>query len=197
MFAAALLLFIVIAFRVVIGVTHMEQDHSWLHNFSPVSAVALCGAVYFPRRLALVLPLGALLVSDLILNAFAYHVSFFTLEIIPHYFALGMVAALGWMLRGNRRVPRVLGASVLGSAFFYLLTNTASWLGEKAYAKTFAGWAQALTTGLPNVHPTTLEFYRSTFISDIIFTALFIACMIVQRRAEAPAPRAQEAAPWC
>lgn len=195
MFAAALLLLIVVAFRVIIGVTHMEQDASWLHNFSPVSAIALCGAIYFPRRLALTLPLGALLVSDLILN-YAYHVSFFTLEIIPHYFALLMVAALGWMLRDQRRAPLVLGASVLGSAFFFFLTNTASWLGEAAYAKTLAGWTQAMTTGLPNVHPTTLEFFRNTLVSDVIFTVLFVACMAVQRRAEAPVPHTQQPAPW-
>ena len=139
----------------------MQQDASWLHNFAPLSALALCGAIYFPRRLALALPFGALLVSDLILDA-KYDQPFFSLEIIPHYLALAMVAALGWMLRRNPRVPLVLGASVLGSAFFFFLTNTASWLGEKAYAKTLAGWTQALTTGLPNVHPTTLEFFRNT-----------------------------------
>jgi hypothetical protein len=175
----------------------MEQDASWLHNFSPVSAVALCGAVYFPRRVALVLPFGALLASDIILNTRAYHVPFFTWEIIPHYVALAMVAALGWMLRSNPRVPSVLGASALGSTIFYLVTNTSSWIGQQAYQKSFAGWLQALTIGRPDQHPTTLEFYRGTFISDLAFTALFMACMLIQRRAEAPAPRVQEPARWC
>ena len=33
--------------------THMQ----WLHNFSPVAAIALCGAIYFPRKIAILAPL--------------------------------------------------------------------------------------------------------------------------------------------
>ena len=195
MFAAAALLVVVVAFRVVFGITH-AHDASWLHNFSPLSALALCGAIYFPRRVAFAFPLAALLISDLIINAH-YGVPFFTLEILPHYAAFALVAGLGWMLRGIPRVPLVLGASVLGSALFFFVTNTASWLAEPDYGKTLAGWTQALTTGLPNAHPTTLEFFRNTLASDVLFTALFVACMAMQRHAEAPAPRRQEPAPWC
>ena len=64
-------------------------------------------------------------------------------------------------------------------------------LGERAipyaalYAKTFAGWVQALTTGLPG-YPPTIAFFRNTVISDTLFTAIFIACMAWQPRMSAP-----------
>ena len=41
-------------------------------NFTPMLALVLCGAAYFKKRLAMVLPLIALILSDLTLNAI-YH----------------------------------------------------------------------------------------------------------------------------
>ena len=86
-------------------------------------------------------------------------------------------------LRNRARVA-LLPASILGSLIFYVVTNTGSWIIEPAYAKTLAGWAQALTTGLPG-YPPTWTFFRSTLISDLLFTALFILCMAASRAPEA------------
>jgi hypothetical protein len=74
----------------------------------------------------------------------------------------------------------VLSASVCGSFLFYVVTNTASWFGEPAYAKTVAGWLQALTTGQPGYEPTWM-FFRSTLVSDLLFTGLFVVCMAATR----------------
>ena len=190
MIAPILLVLIAIVYRVVIGVagmTHME----WLHNFSPFAAIALCGAIYFPRRIAIVAPLAAFFVSDLILNAYYLatpHVtSIVSVRMIPEYLALGLSAAIGWKLRANPKAGLILGASVLGSIAFYVITNTGDWLVEPLYAKTFAGWVQALTTGLPG-YPPTITFFRNTVASDLLFTAMFVACMAWQPRSLAPEP---------
>jgi len=195
MIAAALLLVVVVAFRAVLGVTHMH-DAGWLHNFSPVAAIALCGAVYLPTRVAFVLPLLALLLSDLAINL-GYGVPLVNGAMLVRYIALGLVAALGFALRRNALAPRVIGASVLGSIIFFLLTNTVSWLAEPAYAKDAVGWLAALTTGLPGVRPTTLEFFRNSLVSDLLFTALFVFCMHSQQAREDSAPvRQQQPARW-
>jgi hypothetical protein len=44
---------------------------------------------------------------------------------------------------------------------------------DAGYAKTLAGWIQALTTGRPGFPPT-WEFFRSTLFSGGIFTGLFV-----------------------
>lgn len=189
MLAPILLVVIAIVYRIVIGVagmTHME----WLHNFSPMAAIALCGAIYFPRRIAILAPLAAFLVSDLVLNAFYMastpHVTaLISARMIPEYLALGLSALLGWKLRANPKAALILGASIVGSIVFYVITNTGDWLTEPLYAKTFPGWAQALTTGLPG-YPPTYTFFRNTFASDILFTAIFVACMAWQPRQSAP-----------
>lgn len=196
MFAAFVLILVVVAYRVASGFLG-SGDFAWMHNFAPVAAVALCGAVYLPRRAAFVLPLAMLFLSDLILNVFHYHQPLFTFDILPRYAALALIAAIGFTLRHQRRLPVLLGASLAGSLLFFVISNTGSWLYEPAYAKTFAGWTQALTTGLPGF-PSTWWFYRHTLLGDLFFTALFVACMKLQAgRSPAAAPaRDEELVPW-
>ena len=180
MVAPLALLLIVVAYRVVLGIAGSSDLHG-LHNFAPVAAVALCGAVFLSRRLAVVLPLAILFISDVVLNLVHYHKPLFTLEIIPRYLALLLIVMLGMRLRGRVRLPGLLAASFVGSIIFYMITNTGSWWTEPAYAKTFSGWIQALTVGLPG-WPSTWWFYRHTLLSDMLFTLLFVGCMALARR---------------
>ena len=181
MFAAFALLVVVVVYRVVSGFAGSADFH-WMHNFAPVAAVALCGAAYLPRRLALLMPLAMLFVSDVVLNIFHYHQPLLTFDILPRYAALALISGLGFALRGRAGLGRLLAASFAGSLLFYFITNTGSWLCEPGYAKTGAGWLQALTTGLPG-YPSTWWFYRHTLASDLFFTLLFVLCV---------APRAKE-----
>lgn len=180
MIAPLVLLLVVVTYRIVLGFVGSSDLHG-LHNFAPVAAIALCGAVYLPRRFALLLPLAMLFFSDLALNVFHYHKPMLTLDIVPHYLALALIVLLGLALRGRVRLFGLLAGSFAGSVIFYVITNTGSWLAEPAYPKTIAGWAQALTVGLPG-WPSTWWFYRHTLISDLLFTLLFVGCMALARR---------------
>ncbi len=182
MFAALSLLVVVVVYRILSGFLGSGDFH-WAHNFAPVAAVALCGAVYLPRRIAAVLPIAMLFISDLVLNLFHYHQPFFTFDILPRYAALGLISYMGFALRGRSNIPRLLGASFAGSIIFFVITNTGSWLYQPEYAKTAAGWVQAMTTGMPRF-PSTLWFYRYTLISDLFFTLLFAICMAVPFKGE-------------
>jgi hypothetical protein len=64
---------------------------------------------------------------------------------------------------------------LIGALLFYIVTNTAAWV-SLPYAKTLAGWIQAITTGLPG-YPPTWEFFRNTLMSGGIFTGLFAGAM--------------------
>lgn len=166
LFVAAVLYRIVIAF---------SGDAGWAMNFAPLAAIALCGPSLFPRRLALTLPLAILLVSDVILN-WHYGAAFVTGEMFVRYLALFAVAMLGLRIAAKPRVGTYALASIGGSLGFYLLTNTVSWLTAPEYAKTAAGWVQALTVGVPG-YPPTWTFFRSSLAGDLAFTMLFIACL--------------------
>jgi len=187
MFAPIALLLLVVVCRVVFGIAGSTDMHGMLHNFSPIAAIALCGAVFLPKRIAAILPLAGLFLSDLALDLF-YKVPFFSADILPRYLALVLISGLGFLLRGKVRLPGLLAGSFAGSILFYIITNTGSWLSDPAYAKTAAGWLQALTVGTGNpAYPPTWWFYRHTLASDLVFTLLFVgAIALSNKKVEAP-----------
>jgi hypothetical protein len=144
-----------------------------LPNFSPLMAAALCGAVFIPGWLGLVVPVAALLISDALLNLH-YGVPVISSQLLWTLPAYLIAVGLGWMLRERRgALLPVLAGTLLSSVAFYLITNTGSWLGLAAYPQNFAGWIQALTTGLPG-YPPTWTFFRNSLVSDLLFAALFV-----------------------
>jgi hypothetical protein len=195
MIPALILILSAVAYRIAAVFLIQSGQASWLANFAPLAAIALCGAVYFPPKLKFTVPLGALFVSDLFLNYY-YHASLVQTEMIGHYLGLALVGLLGLALQNRASFKTLLPASIAGSTIFYLVTNTASWLSDPGYAKSFAGLIQALTVGLPQYSATpTWMFFRNTLLSDLFFTVVFVACMNFGRkttrgRAGAALPRA-------
>ena len=145
-----------------------------LPNFSPLMAAALCGAVFIPGWLGLVVPVAALLISDALLNLH-YGVPLISSQLLwtlPGYL---IAVGLGWMIRERRScLLPILAGTLIASLAFYLITNTGSWLGLAAYPQNFAGWIQSLTTGLPGYAPT-WSFFRNSLVSDLLFAAFFVA----------------------
>ena len=144
-----------------------------LPNFSPLMASALCGALFLPGIIGLIIPLVALLLSDALLNLH-YGVPVISMQLfwtLPCYL---IAVGIGWSLRERRlgMLPALAG-TLTASVIFYFVTNTGCWLGQTAYSQTFAGWVQALTTGLPG-YPPTWQFFRNSIAGDLLFAALFV-----------------------
>jgi hypothetical protein len=146
-------------------------------NFSAAYALAFCGGLYFARSMAWWLPLGTLIVTDILLNVFYYHESVFSGYMLVKTVAFVGIVALGRLFKPQMSWLKLTCGGLLGAILFYLITNTASWINDPAYAKTIAGWIQALTIGRTDFHPTTIEFFRNTLLGGGLFTALFVGAM--------------------
>jgi len=194
MIPALILILSAVVYRIAAALLIQSGQALWLSNFAPMAAIALCGAVYFPTRFKFTVPLGALFISDLVLN-YIYHAPLLQAQMVGHYIGLALVAVLGLMLQNRASLKTLLPASLAGSTIFYLVTNAFSWLSDPGYAKTFSGLIQALTVGLPQYSATpTWMFFRNTVLSDLFFTLVFVACMNLGRntsraRAGAALPR--------
>jgi hypothetical protein len=176
MIPAVLLILSAVAYRIVMGI-FVQSDSTWLSNFAPLAAIALCSAVYLPRHLKFTVPLAALLVSDIVLNLH-YGASLLDPLIFGRYLALIVVGCIGLMIARRPSFKTVLPATIAGSALFYAITNAFSWISDPGYMKNFAGLLQALTVGLPGYAPTWM-FFRNSLVSDLFFTAMFVVCMNV------------------
>lgn len=137
-------------------------------NVTPITALALYSGVYLDKRLAWVVPLGALLISDAFLGFYP------TVGYV--YGSFLVIAALGVWLRNHLHVGRTAAATLLGSTFFYVVTCYGSWRHGGVIGDTFA---ENLIISLP--------FYRNMLIGDLAYVGLFfglhkMAHLCVSRR---------------
>ena len=180
MIPALFLVICVVAFRAMTGLLIHSGAATWLSNFAPLAAIALCCAAYLPSRYKFTLPLVTLFISALILNA-TYHAPLFDPQILCRYLALAIVGLIGFALRRRATWKTMLPASLATSVIFYGITNAFSWLTDPGYAKNFAGLVQALTVGLLQYGATpSWMFFRNSLLSDFAFTAVFVLLMRVQ-----------------
>jgi hypothetical protein len=145
-------------------------------NFSAVYGLVFCAGVYFAPGQRWIMPLGTLLVTDLILNIFYYHTAPFNWYMAVNYSVYVVLIWIGKNFGSKAAWWRLVFGGLFGSLVFYFLTNTASWLQNPEYQKNLFGWIQALTVGTPG-YPHTWEFFRNTLLSGGLFTGLFAGAM--------------------
>jgi hypothetical protein len=183
MIPALILILSAVAYRIAAGFLIHSGSALWLSNFAPMAAIALCGAACFPTKFKFAVPLGALFVSDLVLN-YIYGAPLLQAQMLGHYIGLAIVGLLGLALQNRASLRTLLPASLVGSTIFYVITNAFSWVSDPGYGKNFTGLIQALTVGLPQYSATpTWMFFRNTLLSDLFFTLLFVVCMNFGRQA--------------
>ena len=118
-------------------------------NMTAIGAVALFGGAYFNRRwLAVLVPLAAMLVSDVALTCTLYAGGGLSIEPMT-YFCFLLTVGLGLLLRDRVSVSRVTVAAVLASVMFFLMSNGWVWLGSKTYPQNAAGLIECYIAGLP------------------------------------------------
>jgi hypothetical protein len=181
--AAIIMIVLALVYRVL-----PTMDMKWA-NFPPMAALAFCGAVYFRDKRLSLLPFAGLCLTDLYINWFyareyGYHMEIGAYLARAACFAIAL--GLGAWVSRRKSWLSLLNGSLLGAVLFYIVTNTQSWFGDAFYAKTLAGWWQALTVGHPEYPPTFL-FFGKTLLGDLMFTGLFAGVMEwLTKRADEP-----------
>ena len=146
------------------------------YNFSAAHALLFCAAFWLPGWLGWFLPMATIIVTDLLLNSFVYNEPLLLQSSIPIWISLGIFVVLAKWLAKRRSYVRVFLGTLIGTLLFYLVSNTMAWFGNPAYVKSFAGWIQALTVGLPGFPPTWF-FGLKSLLGTSLFTGLFAGAM--------------------
>lgn len=128
-------------------------------NFAPIGALALFGGVYFSKKIALVLPIFAMIVGDIFIGFYQ------PILMITVYLSFLICVFFGFWLKKNKNWSNILRTSMFSSIIFYLLTNFAVWAFTGWYPKTLFGLIQSYLMALP--------FLRNTFFGDLFYTTLF------------------------
>lgn len=162
-------------------------------NFSPLEAIALFGGAYFAsKRWALLVPLAAMIASDLVLGARlgGTYLEYFTTSaylpsLLANYACVVLTVAMAFGLRGKVNGGRVLGYSLAGSVVFFLVSNFAVWLT----AHVVAGYP-ACNAGLLPCYVVALPFFQWTVLGTLVYSALLFGGFALLRR-QLPALRMQ------
>ena len=146
-------------------------------NFTPIGAMALFSGAYLGRKaLAFAAPLGALLLSDLVLGF--YHGQ------ATVYFSVALIVMLGMVALSRVSPLRVAGAAVLSSVLFFLITNLGMWLFSGFYPRTMLGLEACYVAAIP--------FFQNTIAGDLFYATLLfggfrVAELMVPRLSAQPA----------
>jgi uncharacterized protein DUF6580 len=183
MIPAFLIVLLAVAYRLATGL-FIHSGATWLSNFAPLAAIALCGGAYFPPKFKFTLPLIALFFSDAILN-YHYGAPLFTPLMACRYLTLAVIGWIGLRLQNGASFKTLLPASIAVSTLFYVVTNVFAWISDPGYVRNFSGLIQALTVGLPQYSSTpSWMFFRNSLVSDFLFTSVFVLCINFTRHAE-------------
>lgn len=146
----------------------LESKNQLFWNLAPMGALALFVGSRLRSNFAFLIPLGAMLLADLLLIVplarMGYSAFMWSTPLI--YFSFALYVLLGRLLPAQSLSPgRIMGIAVLASVQFFLITNFAVWLAGSTYPKTLEGLLTCYAMGAP--------FYRNTLLSDLIFSGLF------------------------
>ena len=137
------------------------------YNFTPLGAIALFGAAYFPKKKwAFIVPVLALWLSDLVLNNVMYAAyydgfTFFTSGFLYVYGSFAMIVILGITLLKKVTLPRVIGGALGASILFFVVSNFGVWLSSPLYPNTIEGLIMCYTAAIP--------FFHYTLAGNIIY----------------------------
>jgi len=126
-------------------------------NFVPIAAMALFGGAYFTKRwVAFLIPLAAMLITDLILG---FHSTMWAV-----YLSFMLMVVIGMLFIKQKKISNIFLASVSASVLFFAITNFAVWASGIYYPKDLSGLAASYTAAIP--------FFHYTLLGDLFFVAL-------------------------
>jgi hypothetical protein len=136
-------------------------------NFDPIAALALFGGVHVDdRRWAFALPLAAMLLSDVVIG--------FHSQMLMVYAAFALIVWMGFSLRGRLTAVPVVGASILASSLFFIMSNFGVWAFDRLYPRNFEGLVACYVAAIP--------FFGSTIAGGLFYTAVLFGGFALAER---------------
>jgi len=155
----------------IIGIISRLAPHP--ANMTAVGALAVFAGSKYSTTKALVIAVGAMLISDAVLGF--HSVMWATYG----SFALSVLLANRYLKKQS--ITRIAGVTLASSLIFYLVTNFAVWaVSGSMYPHTLAGLIESYIMALP--------FFRNSLIGDFSYTAIFFGSYALMK-ARYPSPK--------
>lgn len=160
-----ILIMVVAFFRVLNADLH-------LYNVVPVAALGLfSGSLLQNKRIAYLIPLISMLLSDIGLSLFTHIQGFYGVSQVINYIALAVVTLVGTGLK-KRNVFNIAAYTISGSLIFFVLSNFGTFLSGY-YGYSSEGLITCFTMAIPFYKSELANtFFLNSFLGDLSFSAL-------------------------
>lgn len=136
-------------------------------NFAPVTAIALFGGAHFSnKRLAFLIPLAAMFLSDLVIG--------FHNQMPMVYLSFALIVLVGRWVREKKTTFRIGEGALLSSLLFFVLSNFGVWAFDAIYPKTAQGLIACYVAAVP--------FFQQTLAGDAVYTAALFGGLALAER---------------
>jgi hypothetical protein len=153
-----------VVFVLLVGIAVAGRWGEPVWCFTPVAAVAVFAGYYFANwRVALLVPLASLAISDLWLpayNNFPVFMSTYAILTLPVFFG----RALSRGAAQRKRIALGLVCGLVPATLFFLVTNFAVWAFQSDYQQSWSGLMECYIAAIP--------FYRWMLAGDIFYLVI-------------------------
>lgn len=154
-------------------------------NFTAIGAMAIFGgSVIKDKKLAFLLPLASLLLSDICLQLFTATKGFYGIGQYFVYTAFIIITALAMFIR-KRSVANIAFAAIWSGAIFFVISNFGTWISGDMYPKTLGGLGACFWASVPFYKN---EFFGNFALNSIMGNAFYSALLfgfyyVIERKA--------------
>lgn len=171
----AVLIFLAIISRVI-------TNHLQLWNFNAIGAAALFGGMMIRnKRLAYLLPVLTLFLSDLFLQFFTNVQTFYGAYIGQLFFVYGAFLLITWIATRIKKADAltILIASIGSGMAFFMITNLGTFLTTNLYPHTLSGLIACYAAGIPFYKEGDLfsSFALNGILGNVFFSAVLFGAL--------------------
>ena len=157
-------------------------------NVACIGALGLFAGCYLTGKRAFLVPLGALLLSDVAGQILSIPGMGFYQPLTMAAVYLGVLASVPvgrWMASRKSLWIKAPAGSVAASTAFFLISNFGVWI---------SGWYSLTLGGLAACYVNAIPFYGYTLVGDLAFTGILFGAYELSRRAPKSQINAQQVA---
>lgn len=160
--------FVAVVFVILLAALLRVATQGQIPNFTPIGALALFGGAYLQdKRLAFILPVSAMLISDLFLG--------FHSTMIYVYASFVLIVALSRAINfGKVSIGRTVSSTLLGTLLFFIITNFGVWVSAGLYDMSLSGLTSCYIAAIP--------FVKYSLMGDVFFVTIFFGTFEIVRR---------------
>ncbi len=143
-----------------------------IYNLVPVAALGIfSGSILKNRAQAYLIPLLAMLISDISIAMFTHTKGFYGVSQFVNYGAIVFITLMGSSLH-RRNVVNIAGYTLGGSVVFFLLSNFGTFLGGY-YGYSFSALGECFAMAIPFYKSDMAwSFFFNSFAGDLCFSMI-------------------------